>query len=297
MTTAEAYYCYPQVMNQKEKIEKLGLSEKKPDIATKNAQNIFNEIIKQIYSIHTSIPKITAFQSITNDECIALTQQFYSQLFDGKYDYFIEELIKKTKICKLYPWYNAEICYELNYEGNRQRIDNITIDQDTTLFHSVELSHEYAHGLLSANKIIPGTLVCYQELISILLEKIAAYHLSKIQPDIEYKQVQFRKTGTKDSSDTYRKETTFLQYNAEEIGKKTALVTNYYIDKAYSYIIGDIYSEKLLEFYKQDPKEISSRISRIIDRKETVTKVLRDLDVSLTNQDTIKTYQKSLHKL
>ena len=176
-------------------------------------------------------------------------------------------------------------------------LKNITIDQDTTLFHSVELSHEYAHGLLSANKIMPGTLVCYQELISILLEKIAAYHLSKIQPDIEYKQAQFRKTCTKDSSDTYRKETTFLQYNAEEIGKKTALVTNYYIDNAYSYIIGDIYSEKLLEFYKQDPKEISSRISRIIDRKETVTKVLRDLDVSLTNQDTIKTYQKSLHKL
>ena len=295
MTDTEAYFAYPAAVNQKDRIEKLGFSTGKPDIKTEEEKSAFAETLEQILSIHTKRPEITAFKRISNEECILLTKEIYSNLFDKRYDYFIEELARKAHFRTRYPWYDAEIQYEFNYEGNRQRIESVIIDENTTPFHSIESVHEYGHGLLCINPITRGTLICYQELIPVLLEKIAAFQLIKLQPDIEYKNAQFRSSSTKNAVITYRKETAFLQEN--DVNHKVALATNHYIDSAYRYIIGDIYSERLLEFYKQDPKEISSRISNIIDRKETLPELLQDLDICLTNPDTIKTYQKSLHKL
>lgn len=291
MSPIEVYFNYSLAMNQKERLQKLEFSKEKPELVDSKTETIFNDLVDEISEIIVSPRK--SFLRIGQDQCINLVKETYHHFFNGKYDQAIESMISKIKKVK-----HTEACiqYEMDYSDHIQKIHNIEVGSLESLYDVITLSHENMHGLLLCfNKIPKCTMYCYNEVLSIFFEKFAAYHLTPMQANIENLWQSFRKKSTKIAAESYKEETMFLK--RKNLDEKTRLVTEYIVDSGYTYIIGDIYSERLLELYKQDPKEISTRVSHIIDREETLPKVLQDLDINITNQNTIKTYQKCLHQI
>ena len=49
--------------------------------------------------------------------------------------------------------------------------------------------------------------------------------------------------------------------------------------------------------YLEDPKAITTKIENIIERKETIPEALKDLNISLGNNTTYNSFQKTLKQV
>ena len=158
-----------------------------------------------------------------------------------------------------------------------------------TLASSINLSHEYMHGLYFLNPLPARYKPEYEELLPILLEKIMSLRLSK-QYGIDYLST-YNKTRM-NHANYCAKEYKKIKSSDNTVSQADNYIS--YID--YTYLIATIYAEHLFDYYKERPTDVITSIDNFIERKSTMSDVLDAYNISLSNSDTISSFQKSLKK-
>jgi hypothetical protein len=74
------------------------------------------------------------------------------------------------------------------------------------------------------------------------------------------------------------------------------LYSEYVNHNSYGYIVSDIYANRLLDLYKEDPKTLIDIIANIIDGDKTIKDLIQYYNLSLTDKPTIYGYNDKIEE-
>ena len=249
----------------------------------------FHMLVDTLSETEIILPSITEFLPATKETIFSHTLTLFHELFNGKYDKEIKEFENKTKINEYAELYDSSIVHQMDKETRTNKFIELKIWDLKTLASSINLSHEYMHGLYFLKPIPVNYKPEYEELLPMLLEKIMSLRLSE-QYGIDY-------------LSTYNKtRMNHANYCAKEYkrikssGNTVSQVDDYIIYLDYTYLIATIYSERLFDYYKERPTDVITSIDNFIERKSTMNDILDKYNISLSNPNTISSFQKSLKK-
>lgn len=156
------------------------------------------------------------------------------------------------------------------------------------------------HGLLCLNPVEKYFNYNYNELLPILVEKIMAYKLdNELKEDALLKTQIIRMKHLQDSIKEYN----YIMPLFPELDKDNKslpvelLALKYSFYNSYGYSVSSIYADQLFNYYLENPKDITTKIENLIERKETIPEVLKELNISLGDNTTFNSFQKTLKQV
>lgn len=266
------------------------------DIINSKPNRRFNQILELILSANIMPIKSSDFKTQTPEETFKRVRDLYHEMFSGKYDEVISMFETRTKESTTFTEFDGGIAFEVNPKNKTKTVSKIRLYSLKSLYSSTALSHEDMHGLFCLNPIEQSLNFNYNELLPITIEKIMAHNLGD---DILLKKQAIRMHHFKETTKEYR---SIIPYFSEldipnEKLSPTALTFKYSFYLAYGYMISTIYAEQLFAYYLENPEAITTRITNIIERKENIPSVLKDLNINLGDNTTFNTFQKTLTKV
>lgn len=277
-------------------VDQMGYIIERSDINNSKPNRRFNQIQQLILAANIMPVKGSDFKTQTPEETFKMVRDLHSEIFSGKYDEDIKMFESKTKESTMFVEFDGGIAFEVNPQNKTKTVSKIRLYSLKSLYSATVLSHEDMHGLFCLKPIEESFNYNYNELLPIMMEKIMAH---KLGSDILLKKQAIRMQHFKSATEEYR---SIIPYFSEldipnENLSPTALALKYSFYNSYGYMISSIYAEQLFSYYLESPKEIATRIENIIERKENIPTVLKDLNINLGDNNTFNTFQKTLGRV
>lgn len=236
-----------------------------PFITLTKISEILNS--KEIVKYNICMKKIDSIDldNILND--------FFSNMFNGRYDEFIKELEKKTFISDKIDMPVTTVIYDR--EGNP--IDyNILLESYNTIDDATIAIHEYTHALMYRNLTAYDFPYHYNELFPYLFRTIAVGDNSSENDKFSYydahesNQLWLLKNDIKSYFNNLKEKD-----NSKRIYKE---------HRVYGYIVADMYSLLLFDRYKEDPKKMKYLVNKVFRNKTDINTLLEYYGVGMNNQ-------------
>lgn len=266
----------------------------------------YTRILKKLEEISLPDPSLFKFNRLSIEELKCLLTEIMTKVLGEKHTSEIEHLNSL-----LYPTNTSEMFDSILEEevvGSDFIPKKIHINRQLATIQVASTGHEYIHALLSKykgkdfNRVMSN--IHYKELLSILIEYIIVYELSEMLKDESLKEKHsiIRAKHDKDQATEHdATESLKAKLSKLKLDRETIECLKLYFDfeshNSFGYIISDIYSRRLLTFYKDDPQSLLVALRHIIQGEKSIQELLKYYDLSLTNIPTIENYNKELSLL
>lgn len=269
----------------------------------KNYQNI----IKRLKSINLPDPNTFKYTTLSLDELKEYLTTILNKIFSSKYSDIIEEYHQMISLEPISNPFDAIL--EKEIIDDTAIIKKFHLSSKLASIEVAATAHEYIHALLAKyttfkfNDILSN--IHYNELLSILIEYITIYELSKIlkkdQLTEKHNIIRIHNCQEQAISDEenhfllpkLKKRLSFDPFVSDGIDKSLS----YSSHNSFGYIISDIYAYQLFNFYLDDPKTLINIFTAIIDGENSIDNLLKYYNISLRNKDLVADYTKRLAKL
>lgn len=164
-----------------------------------------------------------------------------------------------------------------SYHKQEKKIKSIIIYGQNYIISTPVLFHELAHGILLYNSVTLEK--CYCELLSIFLELLISFHLNK-----KYNNLLIMEEETLISRLNCIRE--YIKVN----DKDNKLIE--FDEEIYPYILGTIYSYRILEIYINNQEDIIREINLILSGKKDIRYLLNKYNISLSDEETLSSFIK-----
>jgi hypothetical protein len=255
------------------------------------------------------LPNPLEFQytNLTLEQLTHYISLILNKIFDNAYAEQIKEYNSKINLFRTHNPFDAILETKITTKDDCE-IVKFHISKELASIQVVSTSHEYIHGLLSKCNTHRFNSVYsnyhYKELLSILIEYISVYELSKLlKQDILIDQHNIIRLSTDKDHILASEENKAFMYTPLVKQLPKTFINNYKRCIAYDehnsfgYIISDIYATRLFELYKDNPKTILTIFKSIIDGQKNIKDLLDYYDISIRNQDTYLCFNKRIDNI
>ncbi len=280
-------------------MNKYGYNHDFTEISFSRGKRNYERILKTLSTIDLPDPEKFKYSSLSLPELQQYLLDILIKILGPEYQENIQEY---NSLLSLEPRSNPfDAAIETTYQNGNWIPLRFHISDQLSSIEIVSTAHEYIHGLLSKytvkgyNEVLSN--IHYKEFLSILVEYITCYLLSKIMPqeELEYKQrvnrVHAEHLMTLENIETHK--LSAILRNLPSGRPDIALYKNYVLfdeHKTYGYIISNIYACRLLEFYLSDEKKLLTFIRSIIAGEKSIADLIKYYNLSLIKEETIKPY-------
>ena len=270
------------------------------DLKSQKSLERYNKFIKLILVKNPIEYKTSKFKIISREKCI---EQFKNIIYlllgnDKKIDEHLEEFINLITVTNS----------DAPLDGNVLKYDNITdntteykvnIPKCDNISSIVCLVHEFIHYYSFKYEINNTKKVYYDEILSIFAEKYASYilkgqgssNIDVMIENIRLYSLKYHYTVITKEIEEYRllakKENNDNMYNFYKEFK------NFYKTLAESYVLGYIYSNKMLQLYLTD-ESFKSDLNDLFNKKISLQEILDNYWINLDNKDVFEESKKQL---
>lgn len=212
-----------------------------------------------------------SYHRIHSKRFIPYLIQFFNTILGSNYN---DKLENYSQLHHINPEIASGVYYELDHIQNKAVPENIFLHGNRHTSDLIEAIHEYTHAFLFEHYEVLGNIY-NTELLSIFMEKIGA--------------IYFEQKGL---------ERNFLnRINWERIYDIKEAYCNFRdLGRSNMYLLSDIYATALFEQYKENSKTVVQDVIHVLDGKDNIPNLLQDYKISLANDQTIQTYQKTLRQ-
>ncbi len=278
--------------------------ELKNKLSNDRHNNFIDEILRSKPREYT----IEDFELINDNEIIEIFSKLVFMIFgfnttiEDDLKYFIYNFeIRKSQFnspldgaLKIIEYPNMEVKYK-TYIPNLNTVSSI-----------ICLLHEFAHFVVRKHNLNFNNKYYYEEIMSILFEKIGIEILNN---EGIGKGIQQKIENVRISSIYYHYKIKILEYNslfrilrndkdnAKEIEKiiKEIILFETALSNAYSF--GYIYSENLLQKFIEDPELVKFKLQNILFENITLQQVLDYYDINIKNKSTVECAKRKVRKM
>ncbi len=280
-----------------EDIRELGYNCEFTEFSFARGKRNYDNIIGKLSKIDLPDPKLIKYSTMSFEELINILSEILIKIFGQDYKGRVNHYSSLVSLEKIDNPFDAVT--ETNLVNGEQVPTKIYISDSCKSIQIVSTGHEYVHCLLSKydikgfNEKINS--VHYKELLSIVIEYIICYELSKMLKDekLNEKHNLIRINHDKEQA-LERVECISLIPQLSKLGRIDAITLRSYIDyqehNSFSYILSDIYSLYLLDVYKDSPNKLMELIKDIIDGDKCINDLIKYFNLSLRNQDVLGKY-------
>ncbi len=290
---------YPEVQAYYEDIYRFKINNSFDELQFSKGKINYDRLCRRLAKIELPDPSLLPYQQITLEELISSVKEILNKLFDNAYKIDIEELLNKITLDPLPNPFDAAL--EENFNGDKLLGHKIHLSDKLASIEIVATAHEIIHALLS--KYYGPTYnphmnnIHYKELLSIIVEYIACYELSKtLHDDLSTKQKINRLFVGNNNVLEHEQMKTTIKMVPPILLPQYRIYDEYVEHTGFGNIISDIYGRRLLELYKDDPFTLTKLVSGIIDGDKQIKDLIKYYHLSLTDKPTIYGYYDSVEE-
>lgn len=275
-----------------------------PEFNFSRGQKNYTNIIKRLKSLNLPDPSTFKYTSLTLEELKQYLTTILNKIFDSSYSKQIEEYNSLLKLSSTPNPFDATLETSIGATYDLPTIEHIHISEQLSSIEVVATSHEYIHALLSDystynfNRIMSN--YHYKELLSILIEYISVYELSKLlkEENLPEKHNIIRLHTNQEHIIAEEKNKAMLPTIERQaspiIVQAYKKCLNHSAHNSFGYIASDIYATRLFELFQDDPKTLLNIFKSIINGEKSINDLLNYYGISLRDKATINTYYKRL---
>lgn len=170
----------------------------------------------------------------------------------------------------------------------------IIINNSLNAYAIPVIVHEKTHALSFNHINTKNLFVSGLELLPIFIQKIAMYELEKL---IDYPILvtdSIIRCNDCRSCIYYLDYARYLKINPTE--QLDNYVSHYFRIKSTDYLLADIYSTILMNYYKQDRNTMIENLNKLFEDKITISEFLNKYNINLLNKDAIPLVKENLEK-
>lgn len=275
-----------------------------PDFDFSRSKKNYANIIKRLKSLNLPNPSTFKYTNLNLEELKNYLNIILNKIFASSYSTRIEEYNSLLTLEPISNPFDAVLETSIEEIYELPKVKHIHISDSLSSIEVVATSHEYIHALLSAYSTYDFNRVMsnyhYKELLSILIEYISVYELSKLLKDdmlVEKHNLIRLHTNQEHviASEDNRQMLPILEQKASPlIVSAYKKILDYSEHNSFGYITSDIFATRLFELFQDDPKTILSIFKAIIDGHKSINDLLNYYGISLRDKETINTYYKRL---
>ena len=287
----------PEVYDYYEDIGKYQIKNSYDELQFSKGKINYERLCKRLTTLQLPNPKIFLYQNLSIEELKTYIEDILNKIFDNKYSSEI------NNYCNIIRKYNVENPFDATLEESYAE-DSLVPKKIfvSNLLSSIEIvstSHEFIHALLSkyslSNYNAHLSNIHYKELLSIIIEYIVCYEISNSfkEDELEIKHKIIRLDHNQQQV-SERNDAMRIAHQLHD--ERFKLYSEYVNHNSYGYIVSDIYANRLLDLYKEDPKTLIDIIANIIDGDKTIKDLIQYYNLSLTDKPTIYGYNDKIEE-
>lgn len=289
----------PEVQSYYEDIYRFKINNSFDELQFSKGKINYDRLCRRLAKIELPDPSLLPYQSITLEELISSVKEILNKLFDNAYKIDIEELLNRIILDPLPNPFDATL--EENYNGDKLLGHKIHLSDKLASIEIVATAHEIVHALLS--KYYGPTYnphlnnIHYKELLSIIVEYIVCYELSKtLHDDLSTKQRINRLYLNNNNIKELEQMIINLRMTPPILLPTYKLYTEYVEHTGFGNVISDVYGRRLLDLYKDDPSTLLKLVQGTIDGNKQIKDLIKFYRLSLTDKPTIYGYYDSVEE-
>jgi len=251
------------------------------------------EVLSKLKKIYSKIKLVKDYETvdlahITTEETLKLANNFFNELLPSKSKEILT--LDNLVVFKDITIYEAGLTYKLS--KNKVEFGEILIPDNCSLYDASTIVHEKTHALTFSNLDLVDLFQNGLELFPMLFQKIMLYNSNDEIASI-YDTI-IRIVDVKECF--FNLET--IKYLEEYTKDKEAseLAYNYFYIRSYDYLLSDLYSSILVEYYKLNKETMIKRLNALFNGKITIKAFLDSYDISLFNKDLIPIIKEDANK-
>ena len=283
----------PEVQAYYEDVYRFKINNSYDELQFSKGKINYERLCKRLANITLPGPSTIPYQKITLPELTSYLKELLNKLFDNAYSEEIDSLTSSIHLFQTSNPFDAAL--EENYHNDTLVGHKIHISKDLATIEVIATAHEIVHALLSKyygpayNPILNN--IHYKELLSVIVEYIVCYELSKtIKDNLSVKQ-RVNRLWLNQNNIQEREE---MKVNIKGIPPfllpQYRIYTEYVEHTCFGNIVSDVYAARLLDLYKDDPSTLLKLVSGIIDGDKRVNDLIKYYKLSLTDKPTIYGY-------
>ena len=290
----------PEVQAYYEDIYRFKINNEFEELKFSKGKINYDRLCKRLANITLPDPSSLPYQKITLPELIQYLKDLLNKLFNNAYTKEIDTLTSNIHLFNTSNPFDAAL--EENYNGDTLTGQKIHISSELVSIEIVATAHEIIHALLS--KYYGPTYnphlnsIHYKELLSIIVEYIVCYELSKtLHDELSPKQRINRLWLNQNNIQEKEEMKKTIKLIPPVLQPQYRLYDEFVEHTCFGNIVSDIYGRRLLELYKDDPSTLLKLVSGIINGDKKVNDLIKYYKLSLTDKQTIYGYYDSIDEI
>ena len=289
----------PEVQGYYEDVYRFKINHQFDELVGSKGKTNYDRLCRRLAKIELPNPSLLPYQTITLEELKQSVRDILNQLFDNQYKDEIEETLSSIVLDPIDNPFDAVL--EEIYKNDQLIGKKIHISNKLSSIEIIALAHEIIHVLLSKycgpNYNSHLNNIHYKELLSVIVEYIVCYELSKgIQDDLSVKQRINRLALNQNNFQELEQMKINLKITPPLFLPSYQLYTEYVEHTGFGNIISDVYARRLLDMYKDDPATLLKLMSGIINGDKQVKELIKYYRLSLTDKQTVYGYYDSMEE-
>ncbi len=273
------------------------------ELSTSKGQRNYRRVIKRLEEINLPDPNLLKYNRMSLDEFTATLEELLIKILgESKREEIkhLNGLLKPTHELTLF-----DSVVEEDQKGADFIPKAIHINKKLSTIQLGSVANSYVRAMLAPykghelNRVLSN--YHYYNLLSVLTEYIAIYELSEMlkEPSLRDTQSLVRAHNDKENAIEHRNcEKLKTQVSKMKLDRGTVVDMKMCFDfeehSSFGHIVSDIYSRRLLDMYKEDPKALLTIMRHIIHGEQSINELLKFYNVSLTNEPTIERFESDL---
>lgn len=288
-----------------------------------NAKALYDEYINSVIALNPKEYKMKDVIQLSEREFTTLLLEVINRIYGNNYMLDFNDVLEHKIVTN-----NSDDIFDgVNYnvfekDGVTKVGSYIVVPNFTHISSIVTLLHEFTHYIVNKYNVSLNGKYYYNELLSIYVEKRVLEIMKEIRiknsnKEIESTRLESIKWHYKDHKEEVgavrdiannlkraaqydvvaKQQLEDLYGDFPSLRDNFKYVFNYYNNLAASYGIGYLYSESLLNKYKEDNKKMDELFNDIIKGNKKIEEVLTYYGISVNNQDVYDTVNKKIRLL
>ena len=285
----------PEVRAYYEDVYRFGINNTFDELQFSKGQVSYGRLCKRLASITLPDPSLLPYQTLSLEELKRYIEEILNKLFDNAYK---DEITTLNNTLILEPISNPfDAVLDETYEYDKLLKQKIHISNKLASVQVAVTAHEIVHALLSKyygeeyNKHLNN--IHYKELLSIIMEYIVCFELSKILKEEDL--ILKHKLTRLHANHLHAKEKDDAANLARLMPTPSyRLYEEYTQHTGYGVIISDLYATRLLDLYKDDPIKLISMVKGVIDGDTQIKELIKHYNLSFTDKPTTCGYYEKM---
>ena len=241
-------------------------------------------VLTRLKQIYHKIKPLKDYQTVqlehfSDEELLDKANSFLIELFPKKE----KEILELDDLICFSNYTIDEISLQYNLSKRKVTFDEILIPTNGSNYTSSIIVHEKVHALAFSNIDLVSLFLDNLELFPMFIQRMMLNDI-----DERFVNILDRIIRINDTKENLRR-LDFAHY-LKNNPNKTVLdeyVCDYYYLRGYNYLIGELYSDLLFNYYLLDKDRMKKKLNQVFEQKLSISEFLNNYNVNLLNKDLI----------